>query len=208
MYTGSFEDYDNIAEYINKELELGRTQGDIEVNDFNVKEKVIAKRLSRRGYKKIGGKWIKVDGSDSANNKVISNNSSKVITNNTNNSSSKSLGVSLTKDQSNNLLSLANKYSDLDYLISNIDNIKLMLDAFNKQYDKMYDTTDDKKPWGITIELPIEGDKNFRTTIRVNDVVWKQFDEFCNKHSEFTKRDLISMAFREYISNHSSDDDH
>lgn len=211
MYEGSLDDYDKIAEYINKELDLGRTQGEIEVNDFNVKVKVMAKRLSRRGFKKVGGRWVNstdtIPVAPSSNKNTVIQSTSHVIVNNDDNSSSNvNVGVSLTSDQNKSLVNIIDKYDDLDFLLSNIDNIKLMLNTFNEQYAKGYVSTDDKNSWGIKIELPIEGDKNFRTTVRVNDVVWKQFDEFCSKHSEFTKRDLISMALREYINNHSGDD--
>ncbi len=37
---------DQIVEYVNKELSTGRTMVDIETNDFNVNERVIAKRLT------------------------------------------------------------------------------------------------------------------------------------------------------------------
>ena len=41
------------VEYINKQLLLGRTMKDIETVDFEVNERVISKRLARRGYKRV-----------------------------------------------------------------------------------------------------------------------------------------------------------
>ncbi len=53
---------DQIIEYINTELLKGRTMKDIEENDFNVNERVIAKRLARKNVKKINGQFVFKDG--------------------------------------------------------------------------------------------------------------------------------------------------
>ena len=44
-----------VVEYVNQELLKGRTMKDIETVDFGVNERVIVKRLNRRGYKKQDG---------------------------------------------------------------------------------------------------------------------------------------------------------
>ena len=49
---------DELVKYINNELDKNRTMKDIEINDFKVNERVISKRLIRRGYKKINNKYI------------------------------------------------------------------------------------------------------------------------------------------------------
>lgn len=53
------ENIDRIVEYINSELSKGRTMIDIENNEFGVNERVIHKRLTRKGYKKIDHIYIK-----------------------------------------------------------------------------------------------------------------------------------------------------
>lgn len=50
-----------VVEYINAELEKGRTMKEIEQQDFKVNERVITKRLNRRGYKKVDGVFKKND---------------------------------------------------------------------------------------------------------------------------------------------------
>lgn len=54
------EKIDVIVEYINSELSKGRTMIDIENNEFGVNERVIHKRLTRKGYKKVDHMYIKV----------------------------------------------------------------------------------------------------------------------------------------------------
>ena len=51
-------DISEVAEHMNEELLKGRTQKDIENNDFKVNEKVAKNRLSRKGYKKIDNQWV------------------------------------------------------------------------------------------------------------------------------------------------------
>lgn len=48
----------DVVNYINLELSRNRTMKDIEENDFGVNERVITKRLKRKGYKKINNKFI------------------------------------------------------------------------------------------------------------------------------------------------------
>lgn len=43
--------------YVNLELSKGRTMIDIENNDFKTNERVIHKRLVRKGYKKVNGQY-------------------------------------------------------------------------------------------------------------------------------------------------------
>lgn len=79
-----------------------------------------------------------------------------------------------------NLLGLIANYSKINEIIS--------------WYESMQD-----KPQEIKIELPGETKENFRTTIRVNNVVYEEFESFCSKHKEYTKKDLLSQALKEYI---------
>lgn len=51
----------------------------------------------------------------------------------------------------------------------------------------------------ITIELPFEEEKDFRKTYRVNKIIAKQFEEFCNEHKEYKVKDLLSQALKEFM---------
>lgn len=53
------EKIDRMVAYINLELSKGRTMIDIENNEFNVNERVIHKRLIRKGYKKVDNRYRK-----------------------------------------------------------------------------------------------------------------------------------------------------
>lgn len=173
MWNGDINNINEVVVYLNSELAKGRTQKEIEINDFKVNERVIAKRLTSRGYKKIDNQYIKHDNSTT---KVIEVNNYEYDNNNT-------LGINK-KEIQNKLIGLARNY----------DKILKLIQEYDTKYDKEYDA--------IVIELPIETKADFRATVRVNNVVWEQFSNFANDHKEFTKRDLISMALKEYMENH------
>lgn len=162
MWNGDINNINEVVEYLNNELSKGRTQKEIEINDFKVNERVIAKRLTSRGYKKIDNQYIKYDNS---NTLVINQ-----------------------KEIQNKLIGLAQNYDKILKVI--------------QEYDSKYDAQYDKEYAGIVVELPIETKADFRATIRVNNVIWDNFSNFVNNHKEFTKRDLISMALKEYMENH------
>lgn len=85
----------------------------------------------------------------------------------------------------------------LQDFINNYKIIMQMVDMFkqNKQLD-----TENKN---ITIELPVEDDKTFKASYRVNKTINEQFKEFCKEHKEFTAKDLLSQALKEFIDRYS-----
>lgn len=170
MWNGDINNIEEVVLYLNNELLKGRKQKEIEINDFKVNERVIAKRLVSKGYKKIDNQYIKYD-----------NSITKVI---------KKENV----EYDNSITPIINQKEIQDKIIGlaqNYDKILKMMQEYDKKYDKEYD--------GLTIELPIETIRDFRTSIRVNNVIWEQFNDFANNHKEFTKRDLLSMALKEYM---------
>ena len=173
MWNGDINNIEEVALYLNNELLKGRKQKEIEINDFKVNERVIAKRLVSKGYKKIDNQYIKYDNSITKvikEEKIEYDNSITPVINQ--------------KEIQGKIIGLAQNY----------DKILKIIQEYDKKYDKEYD--------GITIELPIETIRDFRTSIRVNNVIWEQFNEFTNNYKEFTKRDLLSMALKEYMENH------
>ena len=176
-----FDTYEKMAEYINDELSKGRTMKDIENNDFQVNERVIGKRLRRKGYVKQGNKYVLPEG---AKMTPVVIKPSQVITNR--------------EDDKKNQLVINDKnvMDKVLGLVSNYDKIMELLSRNDKVYDKMYD--------GIVIELPQS--EEYRTTIRVNKAVYEEFDRFCAVNKTFNKKDLISMALKEYVEKYKKND--
>lgn len=53
------------------------------------------------------------------------------------------------------------------------------------------------------IIIDLEDAENKLITLRVNEKVLNQFDEFCNNNKQYKKVDLISQALKDFINNHS-----
>lgn len=83
--------------------------------------------------------------------------------------------------------------SHLQEFISNYSVIMQMVNMF-KQNNKL--NTENKN---IVIELPFEDDKTFKASYRVNKTINEQFKEFCKEHKEFTAKDLLSQALKEFM---------
>ncbi len=52
---------------------------------------------------------------------------------------------------------------------------------------------------GIKIDLPES--ETTRTTIRINKVIWDEFDLFCAENKEFNKQDLMAQALKDFMKN-------
>ena len=161
MWNGDINNINEVVEYLNNELSKGRTQKEIEINDFKVNERVIAKRLTSRGYKKIDNQYIKYDNNHTVvirDDKLEYDNSNTLVINQ--------------KEIQNKLICLAQNY----------DKILKVIQEYDKKYDSKYDAQYDKEYAGIVVELPIETKADFRATIRVNNVIWDNFSNFVNNH--------------------------
>ena len=89
-----------------------------------------------------------------------------------------------------NLKELINNY---DILLEMIKHYKLKLAGQDVEGDAPANNK------FITIELPFEEEKDFRKTYRVNKIIAKQFEEFCNEHKEYKVKALLSQALKEYM---------
>ncbi|MGL5412199.1 hypothetical protein [Cetobacterium sp.] len=185
---------ESIISNINDMLEQGKTMAEIEKNEFSVNARVIHKRLERLGYKRIDNQYTLTDikGRQNVGQKVGPNKKDKEVQ------------VVRHKDRqdveilsSNNIDKLFDKEKDIEKLkglITRYDEIVSFL-------DKISPVTISEN---IIINLPIEeGKKDFKATVRINKLVWEQFNEFCKERKQYSKKDLISQALIEFIENHS-----
>ena len=80
------------------------------------------------------------------------------------------------------------------YINTNFDILVEMIEAY-----KSKNTTVNTDKTEIIVELPLDQSKEFKTSIRVNKVIWEQFKEFCKSNKNYTQKDLVSMAMLEYM---------
>ncbi|NOW25508.1 hypothetical protein [Clostridium butyricum] len=174
------DNIDKMVEYINIELKNNsRATVNKLCDKIGVKQSTFKTWVHRAGYKFDFDNRAYTKDIPQSDNDITHVIENKTIEKNNINDNDNILVIN--EDMKNNLISLAQNY----------DKIMNLINQYDKLYDKRYD--------GIIIELPIESKTDYRTTIRINNVIWEQFDEFANQHSEFTKKDLLSMALKEYI---------
>lgn len=165
---------EEIVEYINKELGKGRTLKDIETIDFNVNDRVIAKRLSRKGYKRIDNQYLY-----ESNTTVL-----------TKKHSNKDLFL---KEDNTNVLPLYNQLdlNKLNELINLIEPIKEVIQEYNKSKNIIEIQNIELKPKAIT-EVK-------QKIFKIDIDVLNKWDKFVLEHKEYKVQQLISLAIEEFI---------
>lgn len=173
--------------YINKLLEQGKTVKEIR-EILGVGEKSFQKQIKKLGYK--------------YNQKIrryepISEILETSLTNNSNNeierlkkANDKSMIFDIPKeiepeDFKNNLIDLAINYKK----------IKQMLDDF--EHTKSIQNVVEVVNQGIKIDNP-ETEVE-RTTVRVGKNILKNWNEFCDRNKQYSKKDLLGQALIEFI---------
>lgn len=86
--------------------------------------------------------------------------------------------------------------NDLSQLQDFISNYKIIMQMINMFKENSKLDADNKN---IIIALPFEDDKTFKASYRVNKTINEQFKAFCKNHNEFTAKDLLSQALKEFI---------
>lgn len=165
---------EEIVEYINKELGKGRTLKDIETIDFKVNDRVIAKRLSRKGYKRIDNQYLY-----ESNTTVLSKKPYN-----------KDLFL---KEDNTNVLPMYNQLdlNKLNELISLIDPIKEVIQEYNKSKNVIEIQNIELKPKAIT-EVK-------QKIFKIDIDVLNKWDKFVLDHKEYKVQQLISLALEEFI---------
>ncbi len=184
---------EELVDYVNNELASGRNFAEIAKKDFSCNESTIRKRLTgKKLYKRIGNKYVRQcqtegdknigieninDVRQSVRQDVTDKNTTQIV------SEIKSQSVTIFPGDNEKFLGL----------ISNYELIMKMLDDYKKNNDKF------DKFNGLIVELPAEKKKDFRITLRLNDVIYEEFKEFADRNKQFTVKELVSQALKEFI---------
>lgn len=184
------KEFDNLdieeqIKHMNKELVNGCTVTKV------CKSIGIGRSTIRDRFMKVGQVY------DSSLNQYISDNSKTTLSHDENKAI---VPKDIVQDVDKTIVTNKKVLKNLIGLSESYDKIMEMITWFQSDKDKtnVIEVTE-----GIKIDLPEETDKEFRKTIRINDVVWEQFSEFCDKHKEFKQKDLHSQALLEYIKKYS-----
>ncbi|MDU1404201.1 MAG: hypothetical protein E6920_20105 [Clostridium sp.] len=184
---------DNLAGYINLQLEKGRNFTEVAVEDFSCNESTLRKRLTgKKLYKRIGNKYVRqcqtIDDKNQNSNEInnvrqsvrqdVTDGNVTQIINETNTQS-----ITVSPSDNEKFLGLISNY---ELIMKMLDNYKNNEDSFNKSN-------------GLVVELPVEQKKDFRVTLRLNDVIYEEFKEFADRNKQFTVKELVSQALKEFI---------
>lgn len=91
--------------------------------------------------------------------------------------------------------------NDLIDLVHNYEKIKEVLNWYKERDSHMSDKVEIVQviQEGMRIDLPAYEGASYRASIRINPIIWEQFDQFANKYPQFVKADLIAQAMKEYM---------
>ena len=151
---------------------------DIEINDFKVNDRVIVKRLNRKGYKRVGNKFIKSITKDIQKDNNISLNNSEDI-----NLSEKNKFIQKYNEDINELKLLE--------LIELLEPIKKLIVDYERNKNFIEVNSVELKPKAII---------NVKQKLFKIDVdILEQWEKFVLNHKEFKVQQLISLALEEFI---------
>lgn len=93
----------------------------------------------------------------------------------------------------------SNIKQDMIDIIEHKEEIFDMLKWFKNRDDNSMTEVIEVINEGIKIDLPES--ETTRTTIRINKIIWDEFDKFCSENKEFNKQDLMAQALRDFMKN-------
>ena len=184
----NYDDYsieDNV-QYINQLLEDGLSMKQIEEDHYNVSERVIVKRLLRKGYKRSseGNRLFVLVDSEKAHTKLNKANRKP--------NKSKSDDTKATKTFSDE------EVQKLKELINNYDDIMCVLSMCSK-----CNTTNTQHIHDIEDIQIIQTYNTKQRMFRVDVEVLERWNEFCEEYKHIKVQSLISSALLEYINKYS-----
>lgn len=115
-------------------------------------------------------------------------------------SESNTSSTTQTTTNKNNNLSLIENKEMLRYLSDNFAKLKDLLDKYEAT------TTSTTQTTTKDIVIDLIDDRHLKPnpkSMRINEFVHKDWVRFCEENKQFTKQELVSMALKEYIKNHS-----
>lgn len=181
----NYDDYtiEENVQYINELLESGLSMKQIEEDHYNVAERVIVKRLTRRGYKRSseGNRLFTLFDSTKANTKP-----NKATRKHDKSKSDDTKATKIFSDEEiKKLKQLINNYDDIMYMCSkcNTTNTQHIHDIEDIQIIQTYNTK--------------------QRMFRVDIEVLERWNEFCEEYKHIKVQSLISSALLEYINKYS-----
>lgn len=179
----------DLVSYVNSKLEIGLSLIKI-AEELGVNESSIRKKLTKQGYKRVGKSFVLQERGQHVVHKNKSSNEVDKTSDDT--EVIRDVGIDVVKKE-DNILPIVYK----EKFIRLMDEYEVLIKIIEQ-----YKSTNVVQTGDIVVQLPNEDNKSYKTSLRINKVVLDQFKEFCEKHKEFSQKDLLSMALVEYMRNH------
>lgn len=182
---------DEMVQYINIELDKGRSMKDIEFNDFGVNERVITKRLARRGYKKVNNRFIHTTEDTTKHTTEKGRNTTSNTTSNiTSNTTEPKKDIS--KIESHTTLNITDHTTDNSILPKNIDidKLNLLLNNLDKLLSLVGSNT--------TSNITVRGTETIVTSLRINKEIYKLVKERA-KERNTPITEIVNRALLDYL---------
>lgn len=112
---------------------------------------------------------------------------------------SETVSVVQSDDNGMTINNAVNIKQDMIDIIEHKDEIFDMLNWFKNRDDNSMTEVIEVINEGIKIDLPES--ETTRTTIRINKIIWDEFDLFCSENKEFNKQDLMAQALKDFMKN-------
>lgn len=173
---------DEVVKYFEGEILSGRTAKEIEIEDFGVAERVIRKRLSRKG--------IKLDKSKSDNKSNTS-----VIESKEGNYKSITPVIKLKKDDNKSITSVINEVIDVEAINELTSLMEPLKELLQKYHNSNYIIDIEPNEFNVKVAKDVKS-KVFKIDVNVLD----QLDGFCNLYPQYKLQDIISTLLLEAIS--------
>lgn len=76
--------------------------------------------------------------------------------------------------------------------------LEVQVESLKEEIEKLEDSV-------IVIDLMDDTDLNASPkSIRINFFVWDEWQDFCDKNDQYSKKQLVSMALKEYMEKHNN----
>lgn len=176
------------VEYINKLLDNGLTMREIEEKHFNVSDRVIVKRLNRKGYKR----------SNKGNRLFILIDSNKANTEPSNTSKCTNNKKLQNNYESNELRHNYNSSVDMKKLVELIDLLEPLKELLKKNELE-----------SNVIDVSLEELKVIKVndpkvrSFKIDNSTLKKWDKFTKEHDLYSVMDLVNTAFIEFVEKYS-----
>lgn len=192
-------DIEDIVGYVNENILAGvsvtELASDMDLCEGTIRSFFKSKKYYRQSQTEVpkGAPRLFVKKDDMCNQRVISTNKNK-----TNECITQEI-TPVIHDMNTSIIHDEYIMNNMIYLSKETDTLREMIEWF-KSKDDASNTSIIEVKNGIQVDLPEANIK--RTTIRINETIWDEFDEFVEANRPYEKHTLMAQALKEFMDKH------